>query len=657
MYKGTCMNTSEHSKYLIDGSKPIQIKGNHFPWGMYLGELRHPARGRIIPAIIESKGSCIFFNYNKKDMSSLTHLIKDMVGSFVLSVIENQVPIINVLDLSLNNPFTSILQLNYNNNVSLKSSQEDFEQFNKYTKALIRQRQTEVLDQKYHTIAIYNEHCDPRAQEFYYINIINFNDYIASIQRQHDLVEILDVAETVGIKFLFYVDKNELNHFIDSIGDDKQRTSLELTTNEVLGQYPHITVSGGDIFLGKGSKNDIFTQLNDLIDTNNLTLELSTNIFDDILNRIDKVLGKLSEEQDKPFLKIEVGVSPNGKIKRYFELGESNEAYHAFIIGKTGTGKTVFLDHIIKGIANQFSPSEAELYLFDYKEGIGFAKYANLPHTRVLMLDHSNENAIYTYIKEFQSMIFERGQLFNKYGIEKLSEYNNLFPQQPLSRVYLIVDEVQKLFRSNDADIFNELIEDVARRGRSVGLTMIMATQTLSGYSVPDVILSQFALKIAFRVDAQDSISFLSIGNNAPIYLNKHECIINDKEGVIEANKKVLVNAPIANTIIKKLADRYPKFNKKVIIDSSFSHQKSQDINCDGEQEPIPSKESYCHHDNQETISPQEYSHHQKFIEAESGSDTNSELTDISTEVEELAKITGEDSEIVKEILCHGMIK
>lgn len=574
------METISSAGKLIDNTHTVKMTGSHYPWGLYIGELRHPDRGHLMPAVLPNLGAGFFIKHND-NIKSAVHLIEDMVVHFILATIERKRPIINVLDTSLNNPFVDLLQMSEICNINLQSSTEQFNAFNTNTANLIRHRNTEVLTSDVSSIAQYNEQCDPRAQESYIINIINFNDYIKNPDRLSGLSEILDNAEKVGIKFLFYINTPYLDNIINSIEDEKQRNRSKQLVKNIIQKLPTLSTTKHDIFFGEND-NGVFTPLQSYIHKNGLTLELSSrgtnrHIFNSAIKDINDTIDELEKNNDRPFLKVEIGVSPNGKAKRYFELGESNEAYHAFIIGKTGTGKTVFLDHIIKGIALQNSPQEAELYLFDYKEGIGFAKYANLPHTRVLMLDHSNQKTIYTYIKQFQAMIAERGELFTNNGVEKISEYNEKFPNQPLSRVYLVIDEVQKLFKDDDDRVFSELIEDVARRGRSVGLTMIMATQTLSGYSIPDVVLSQFALKIAFRVDVQDSSSFFAIGNNSPIYLNKRECITNDKEGVVEGNKKVLVNAPVPDSVIMDLVSQYPNYNDKVIIKKGMATKKTED--------------------------------------------------------------------------------
>lgn len=578
------METISIVSKLIDNTKTVKMIDSHCPWGLYIGELRHPDRGHLMPAVIKNKGAGFFLEYTDEHLKPIVHLIEDMVIHFVLATIERKRPVINVLDLSLNNPFVGLLQMSEICSITLHATTEELNVFNATMKQIIRHRNTEVLTSDVPSIAQYNEQCDSRAQESYLINIINFNDFAKNFDRLSGLSEILDNSEKVGIKFLFYVNKPNVDNMIDGIEDEKQRKKIKQLVEHILVKLPVISTNEHDIFLKTDSVDKVFSPLQSYIQKYGLTLELSSrginkHIFNETLKDINNVIDDLEKYNDRPFLKIEIGVSPNGKTKRYFELGESNEAYHAFIIGKTGTGKTVFLDHIIKGIAKQFSPKEAELYLFDYKEGIGFAKYANLPHTRVLMLDHSNNRIIYTYIKQFQAMIAQRGELFTKNGVEKLSEYNEKNPDAPLSRVYLIIDEVQKLFKNDDSRVFRELIEDVARRGRSVGLTMIMATQTLNGYSIPDVILSQFGLKIAFRVDAQDSRSFFSIGNNSPIYLNKRECITNDREGVIEANKKVLVNAPVPDSIIADLSKQYPEYTDKVIINSALIRGESTDQN------------------------------------------------------------------------------
>ncbi|MDO9795327.1 hypothetical protein Q7542_14485, partial [Glaesserella parasuis] len=110
----------------------------------------------------------------------------------------------------------------------------------------------------------------------------------------------------------------------------------------------------------------LFNKLSTLIKNNKLTIELYQrdgvkHIFNQVVNNLKEEYRISQASKPKAFLEIEVGVTPNGKEKCYFELGARSQAYHAFMVGMNGTGKTTLLDHIIKGIVSQFTPEQAEL--------------------------------------------------------------------------------------------------------------------------------------------------------------------------------------------------------------------------------------------------------------------------------------------------------
>ncbi|MWQ29817.1 hypothetical protein F9860_00620 [Glaesserella parasuis] len=197
----------------------------------------------------------------------------------------------------------------------------------------------------------------------------------------------------------------------------KKRKALGDRMTKLLSQIPSLELIGKDIFLQENSH--LFNKLSTLIKNNKLTIELSQrdgvkHIFNQVVNNLKEEYRISQASKPKAFLEIEVGVTPNGKEKCYFELGARSQAYHAFMVGMNGTGKTTLLDHIIKGIVSQFTPEQAELYLFDYKEGVEFQKYLGLPHIRVLMLDNSQVDPVIDALQKFSNLIKERGILFKQ---------------------------------------------------------------------------------------------------------------------------------------------------------------------------------------------------------------------------------------------------
>ena len=67
-----------------------------------------------------------------------------------------------------------------------------------------------------------------------------------------------------------------------------------------------------------------------------------------------------------------------------FCLGQDGHV-HSFIIGATGTGKSVLLHNIIIETISKYSPEDLQLYLLDCKlGGVEFNRYKDVKHVRAL---------------------------------------------------------------------------------------------------------------------------------------------------------------------------------------------------------------------------------------------------------------------------------
>lgn len=546
----------------------ISIQGAHYPWGIYIGEFRHPARGMLFPAVIPNDQCGLLIRYDESCLDNAIHICEDISVHFVLGLSKVSFPHINILDKSLSNLFLNIMQLNDKHIISKFTNNDSIDKFIHQLSDIVRERSYNIIDENIKNIYQYNEQVDERAQESYILNLVNLNHYAISCERIDLLEELLRVSYLVGVKFIFYFDYSQFEYFINGVNDNKKE-NIRHKIDKLLDRLPTLILKEKDIFFGDNL--NIFDNLRELINKNKLTIELSRrddnhHIFNMAVSCLRDIYKFQDAHKPKSFLKIDVGVSPNGKEKCYFELGAKNQAYHAFMIGMNGTGKTTLLDHIIKGIASQYTPDEAELYLFDYKEGVEFKKYSALPHSRVVMLDNSQINTIRDVIDQFHYLIKERGKLFKRYGAKNIDEYNKLTNISSLSRCYLIIDELQKLFEHpNSSYIENKLI-DLAKRGRAFGLHMIMSTQTLTGYTINTELLTQFKMRISFTVDFSDSMKIFMIGNESPIYLNPFEFILNDGMGIKQNNRNILMNKPISDSVIFEIGKKYAHNNYECLV-------------------------------------------------------------------------------------------
>src|SRR5204862_148880 len=93
-----------------------------------------------------------------------------------------------------------------------------------------------------------------------------------------------------------------------------------------------------------------------------------------------------------------------------------------------------------------------------------------------------------------------------------------------MSRILLIVDEFQKFFEATDriASRARAALDDLARVGRSFGIHVILASQSISssaGGELESGTLNQFGLRIALTMNESDSRRILSKDNDAAKYL------------------------------------------------------------------------------------------------------------------------------------------
>ncbi|PEZ03301.1 hypothetical protein CN326_18400 [Bacillus sp. AFS018417] len=194
---------------------------------------------------------------------------------------------------------------------------------------------------------------------------------------------------------------------------------------------------------------------------------------------------------------------------------------HAIIAGKTGSGKTTLLHTLITSACINYSPDELQFYLLDFKEGVEFMEYANykIPHMKLLALESEQEFGESILI-ELQTELSRRGTIFKEHGVQNIKDYRNKTGGK-MPRILLIIDEFQVLFdshlNSKIARNCGALIDDLVRRGRSFGIHIILASQSISSTAnstFEPTTRSQMAVRIGLKADEKDARILLGEDNN-----------------------------------------------------------------------------------------------------------------------------------------------
>jgi S-DNA-T family DNA segregation ATPase FtsK/SpoIIIE len=182
---------------------------------------------------------------------------------------------------------------------------------------------------------------------------------------------------------------------------------------------------------------------------------------------------------------------------------------HWLVGGRTGAGKTVFLLDVLYGLAVRYSPDELSLYLLDFKEGISFTEFTPtardpswIPHARTVGIESDREYGV-AVLRELCREMRHRARIFKRHGVTKLAELRRDRSGEAMPRAVVVIDEFQVLLQGNDgvAREATALLEELARKGRSYGIHLVLASQTVAGietlYGKHESIFGQFSLRVA----------------------------------------------------------------------------------------------------------------------------------------------------------------
>ena len=187
---------------------------------------------------------------------------------------------------------------------------------------------------------------------------------------------------------------------------------------------------------------------------------------------------------------------------------------HALIAGTTGSGKSELLRTLVASLAASYPPDLCNFVLIDYKGASAFAECALLPHTVGMVTDLDPASAKRALVC-LEAELKRRERLLFAAGAEDLIAYAARSSNAPLPRLVVVIDEFATL--AKDLPDFVTALIDVAQRGRSLGVHLILATQRPSG-AVNDNIRANTNLRIALRVhDAADSTDVLGVASAASI--------------------------------------------------------------------------------------------------------------------------------------------
>lgn len=221
----------------------------------------------------------------------------------------------------------------------------------------------------------------------------------------------------------------------------------------------------------------------------------------------------VSEVETRPGMGLASALGQSGRGKVEVDLVTAGP--HAVVGGTTGSGKSELLLSWILGMAARYSPDAVTFLFVDFKGGASFEALARLPHSVGVVTDLDAEQSgralasLSAELRHRERVLARSGRRSiddvrgQQVPVDDGSPMASVDANGPLARLVVVVDEYAAVVDGDAA--LHRLFLDLAARGRSLGVHLILCTQRPSGV-VREGILANAGLRISMRVtNAADS--------------------------------------------------------------------------------------------------------------------------------------------------------
>lgn len=176
---------------------------------------------------------------------------------------------------------------------------------------------------------------------------------------------------------------------------------------------------------------------------------------------------------------------PVGTNRQKIILHDFDSSYFMIVAGAAGFGKSQFIKMAITTLVLQQSEN-VKFHLIDLKGGLAFSRFKDMKQVVNFVKDRKDALQI---LKNVQKHMNETHDYLEREGFEDVKEAGIK------ERHFVIIDEAADL-----TDECQDIVEDIARRGRACGLRMIYATQYPTNETLRSQVRQNALARVCFKL-------------------------------------------------------------------------------------------------------------------------------------------------------------
>ncbi len=256
---------------------------------------------------------------------------------------------------------------------------------------------------------------------------------------------------------------------------------------------------------------------------------------------------------------------------------------HLLVAGHTQSGKSTFLRQFITTL--YLNNQDSEFVLIDLKEGLEFQLFEKLPRVRVI----TTVSAAAREMEEVQEALNDRMKFLKGHEFKDIDALENFVREKPddsnspllkrkLRRKIIVVDEAADMFvsgsggKADEIQIGRRVLTQVSRKGRAVGLHLILSTQRPDVQSLDSQVKSNLPGILSFRMsNLHSSMTILDNKRAADLPLIKGRAIWKQGGEMIEVQTPYLTPEKAGELLAKFRVQKSQADDTKILIADEIS--------------------------------------------------------------------------------------
>ena len=175
---------------------------------------------------------------------------------------------------------------------------------------------------------------------------------------------------------------------------------------------------------------------------------------------------------------------------------------HSYIVGTTGSGKSICTKVILTSVIDSYAPGEVEIYLCDLKM-VELNLFSKIKHCKKFVYTVEDTTEV---IADLLAETLKRYQLFMDNGVTSIFEYNKIPGVRKLKYQILYIEEIVMLLEDNKKKAM-KLLKRLIAISRASGLYVFLTTQRPSNDIIDNVVKANINNRIVFKCeDSKNSI-------------------------------------------------------------------------------------------------------------------------------------------------------